>query len=57
MEQCNNLITTDLIRRISKYEARFDEVLTKKYNVKRLVYYEAHNIIYSIIICEKGMTE
>ncbi len=46
-------VTTDLIRRIYEHKNKFVQGFTKKYNVDRLVYYEACANIFAAIEREK----
>jgi len=46
-------VTNDLMRRIYKHKERLFEGFTKKYNVSKLVYFEATNDVNSAIQREK----
>ena len=46
-------ITNDLKRRVYEHKAKLVEGFTKKYNVNRLVYYEASREVESAILREK----
>ena len=46
-------VTTDLIRRIAQHRAGEIDGFTKKYDLARLVYYEAHDDINAAIQREK----
>ena len=48
-------VTNDLIRRISEHKTKLVEGFTKKYNLQKLVYYEATNDIESAINREKQL--
>ena len=48
-------VTTDLIRRIYKHKAKLVKGFTQKYNVDRLVYYEAYTNIVDAIRREKQL--
>jgi putative endonuclease len=54
---CNNLlytgVTNDLIRRIYEHKSKLQKGFTQKYNVDRLIYYEAFADIEDAIIREK----
>lgn len=46
-------VTSDLAKRVYEHKLRLVEGFTKKYNVHRLVWYEAHDSAESAIIREK----
>jgi putative endonuclease len=46
-------VTNDLIRRIDEHKNKLVEGFTKKYNINKLVYYEAGESIESCILREK----
>ncbi|HEV2614818.1 MAG TPA: GIY-YIG nuclease family protein [Gammaproteobacteria bacterium] len=46
-------ITNDLIRRVYEHKNKLQKGFTQKYNVDRLVYYEAFSDIYEAIKREK----
>lgn len=46
-------VTSDLTRRVYKHKAKLVKGFTQKYNVDRLVYYEAYANIVSAIEREK----
>lgn len=48
-------VTTDLMRRIAQHRAGEVEGFTKRYGLKRLVYYEAHDDINAAIQREKRL--
>lgn len=48
-------VTSDLVQRIWQHKNKMLEGFTQKYNVDRLVYYEAHSNVESAIIREKQM--
>ena len=48
-------VTNDLIRRIFEHKTKLVEGFTKKYNLQKLVYYEATNDIESAINREKQL--
>ena len=48
-------VTNNLIRRIYEHKEGLTEGFTKKYNVKKLVYYETHSDIKIAIQREKQM--
>lgn len=48
-------VTNDLIRRVYEHKEGIIEGFTKKYNVKKLVYYEIHTEIREAIKREKAM--
>ncbi len=48
-------VTNNLIRRIYEHKEGLVEGFTKKYNIKRLVFYEETNDVESAIIREKQM--
>ena len=50
-------VTTDLIRRIYQHKAKLVKGFTQKYNVDRLVYYEACTNIVDAIRREKQLKE
>lgn len=50
-------VTSDLIKRIYQHKEGVIDGFTKKYNVKRLVYYEQHENAESAITREKQMKE
>jgi len=46
-------VTNDLVRRVYEHKEGVIDGFTKKYNVKKLVYYEIHNDIRNAIQREK----
>ena len=50
-------VTSDLIKRIWQHKTGLAQGFTKKYNVKRLVYYEQHGSIDAAIHREKRLKE
>jgi len=48
-------VTNDLIRRLFEHKTKLVEGFTKKYNLQKLVYYEATNEIESAIKREKQL--
>lgn len=48
-------VTSDLIKRIYEHKEELAEGHTKKYNIKRLVYFEIHDEIEQAILREKQM--
>jgi putative endonuclease len=48
-------VTSDLIRRVGDHRAGNIDGFTKKYGLKRLVYFERHDDISSAIAREKAM--
>ena len=46
-------VTNDLIRRVHEHKEKMTKGFTKKYNIKKLVYYEAFDIVYHAIAREK----
>jgi putative endonuclease len=48
-------VTSDLGRRIEAHRCGAVEGFTKKYNVRRLVYFELHDDMYEAIVREKRM--
>ena len=50
-------VTSDLIKRIWEHKESLAEGFTKKYNVKKLVYYEQHESADSAIHREKRLKE
>ncbi len=48
-------VTTDLIKRIWEHKNKIADGFTKKYNLQKLVYYEAAGTIESAIIREKQL--
>lgn len=50
-------VTSDLIKRIWQHKNSFVDGFTKKYSVKRLVYYEEHESMLSAINREKRLKE
>jgi putative endonuclease len=48
-------VTNDLVRRIFEHKNKLVEGFTKKYNLRKLVYYEATNDIESAINREKQL--
>ena len=53
MEFCTRGVTNDLTRRLYEHQQKFVEGFTKKYNVTKLVYYEAADNIEAAIEREK----
>jgi len=50
-------VTSDLIKRVWQHKKGLADGFTKKYSVKKLVYYEAHEDILSAIHREKRLKE
>ena len=50
-------VTSNLIQRIWQHKNGFVDAFTKKYSVKKLVYYEEHGNIMSAIRREKRLKE
>jgi putative endonuclease len=50
-------ITSDLIKRIWQHKKSLEDGFTKKYSVKKLVYYETHENIENAIYREKRLKE
>jgi putative endonuclease len=50
-------VTNNLMRRVFEHREGFVDGFTKKYNVKRLVYYELHNEVKEAITREKQIKE
>jgi putative endonuclease len=48
-------VTNNLIRRVYEHKEGLIDGFTKKYNVKKLVYFEIYNDIYEAIKREKAM--
>jgi putative endonuclease len=48
-------VTSDLVQRVWQHKNKSADGFTKKYNVRRLVYYEAHSEAENAIIREKQM--
>ena len=48
-------VTNDLVRRTYEHREGLADGFTKKYNVKRLVYFEAHDTIAAAIQREKNI--
>jgi putative endonuclease len=48
-------VTNDLVRRVYEHREGLAEGFTKKYNVKRLVYFEAHDTVTGAIQREKNI--
>lgn len=48
-------VTTDLIRRVAQHRSGEVDGFSKRYNLRRLVYYEAHQDINAAIQREKRM--
>ena len=48
-------VTNDLLRRISEHKSKKIEGFTMKYNVDKLVYYEAYDDMYNAISREKQL--
>ena len=46
-------VTSDLLRRVGEHREGRGGVFTKRYNVKKLVYYEVTSDVYSAIAREK----
>ena len=46
-------VTNDLIRRVHEHKEKMTKGFTKKYNINKLVYYEAFDIVYNAIAREK----
>ena len=46
-------VTSDLVKRVYEHKMKFVEGFTRKYNVTKLVYYEASDNIESAILREK----
>ncbi len=46
-------ITNDLARRVYEHKAKLVEGFTKRYNINKLIYYEASRDIESVILREK----
>ena len=49
-------VTNDLIRRVSEHREGASEGFTKRYDVKRLVYYEQHDTVPLAIQREKTLS-
>lgn len=50
-------VTSDLIQRVDQHRTGLVEGFTKKYNVKTLVYYEAHEVAEAAITREKQIKD
>jgi len=50
-------VTSDLIKRVWQHKKDLADGFTKKYSVKKLVYYEVHEDIISAIHREKRLKE
>jgi putative endonuclease len=48
-------VTNNLVRRVYEHREKFVEGFTKKYDVAKLVYFEAHSEIEAAIVREKQM--
>ncbi len=48
-------VTNDLLRRVYEHRNEMIDGFTKRYNVRRLVYYEHTNNVYSAIEREKAL--
>ena len=48
-------VTNDLIRRVYEHREKLADGFTKRYNVNRLVYYEAHDTIAAALQREKNI--
>jgi len=48
-------VTQDLLKRVDLHKKELLDVFTKKYNVKRLVYYEVYQDIKDAILREKRL--
>ncbi len=48
-------VTRDLKRRIFEHKNKFVDGFTKRYNIRKLVYFETTNDVYSAITREKQM--
>jgi len=48
-------VTNDLVRRVYEHREGLAEGFTQKYNVKRLVYFEAHDTVTGAIQREKNI--
>jgi len=48
-------VTNDLVRRVYEHREKYVEGFTKKYDVAKLVYYEAHTDVAAAITREKQM--
>ena len=46
-------VTNNLLRRVSEHQERKSKSFTKRYNVNKLIYFEATDDIYAAIIREK----
>ncbi len=46
-------VTNDLIRRVHEHKEKMTKGFTKKYNINKLVYYEAFDIVHNAIAREK----
>jgi putative endonuclease len=50
-------VTSDLVKRVYQHRAGLVEGFTKRYNLKRLVYYERHALVREAILREKRIKE
>ncbi|MGJ4888306.1 GIY-YIG nuclease family protein [Bradyrhizobium sp. HKCCYLR20261] len=48
-------VTNDLVRRVYEHRAGLAESFTKRYGIKRLVYFEAHEMIAGALQREKNI--